>query len=205
MAAAQMFVFDTDTDTWVAWDGGGGGAGGDVNVTGGTLDALTAVTNPVGLKAILTTGPDVFENLRVGSAANLGGGSSPSLGGALLTNRPGEWVAFSDPGATTQATATRIAPGAGKTLVVTGISACVLAVAAQTGLTLRLIDGNSGGTVIASWKFPIPPSGQGRDLTMTGLNIVIPTTNGPATLEFSAAPAATNFESVVMTGYTLAN
>lgn len=277
MAIAQMYIFDTDTSTWIPWDGagGGGGGGGDVNVTGGTLDAVTSitnpvvlgagaanigavalqagqtvglaagaanigavalqagqtvglaagaanigavaiqaaqtlatvtdVTNPVGLKGILTTGPNVFENFRVASAANMGGGNAASAGGALMTNRPGDWVEFNDPGAATVATCTRLAPGAGKTLVITGISACVYTPNAQTGLTLRLINGNSGGTVIASWKFPIRAAGQGGDLSLTGLNIVLPTTNGPATLEFSAAPAAGNFESVVMTGYTLAN
>lgn len=270
MAAAQMFVYDTDTNTWIPWDGGGGGGGGGnvvvtswtatetvtVDASGSavaiaasvpialaagaanigavalqagqtvglaagaanigavalqaaqtlaTVTAVTDVTNPVGLKAIQTTGPNVFENVRIATAANMGGGNAASLGGQLMTNRPGEWIEFSDPGAATLATCTRLAPGAGKTLVITAISACVYMPNAQTGLTLRLINGNSGGTVIGSWKFPLRATAQGGDLSLTGLNIVLPTTNGPATLEFSAAPAAGNFESVVMTGYTLAN
>lgn len=166
------------------------------------VTAVTDVTNPVGLKAIQTTGPNVFENLRSATAANMGGPNSSFAGGAVLTGRAGEWITFSDPGAATLATATKIAGGAGKTHVITSISACVYMPNAQTGLTLRLIDGNSGGTVIASWKFPLSATAQGREFIMTGLNIVMPTTNGPVTLEFNTAPAAGNFESVTMTGYT---
>jgi hypothetical protein len=120
-------------------------------------------------------------------------------GPGLLVNRPGDWSEFHDPGAATLATVTRIAPAAGKAHVITGIMANVLAVNAQTGLTLTLADssGNRG-----SWKFPIPPAGQGRDLTMTGLNIVM-TTASAATVAFNAAPAAGNFESITITGYTI--
>lgn len=281
MAIAQVYIFDTDAEAWVPWDGGGGGGvGSDVNIVSSvpldvsgsligaqlvagaanigavaiqagqtvglaagaanigavsfqagqtvglaagaanigavalqaaqtlatvtTVTAVTDVTNPVGLKVIQTTGPNVFENLKSATTANMGGNNAAFGGGAVLTGRAGDWMVFSDPGAATQATATKLAGGAGKTHVITSISGNVYAPNAQTGLTLRLIDGNSGGTVIASWKFPIPAAGQGREFTLSGLNIVMPTANGPATLEFNTAPASGNFESVVMMGYTTA-
>lgn len=193
MAASQVYIFD-GTD-WLPWDG--------------VIEAVTTITDPITVEsitdpvvtrpqAILTTGPDVFQDLRVASAANLGGTSAVQPGGALIGARPSEWIAFSDPGAALQSVATQIAV-AGRSHVVTGISACVLAVNAQPGLTLQLL---SAAVVIASWKFPIPPAGQGRDLTFS-LNTLI-ATNTAVALQFSAAPAAGNFQSTVMTGYTIA-
>lgn len=220
MAAVQLFVFDTDTDTWVAWDGGSGGGGGDVTVLGGTLDAVTTITNPVVLGAgaasigtvVLGAGTAnvgavglraldaaaALENLRSSALGNLGGLTSVVPGPGLLTNRPADWCEFNDPGAATLATATRLAPAAGKAHIITGISASVLAVNAQSGLTLRVL---SGASVVASFKFPIPPTGQGRDFTMTGLNFRIADATA-CTLDFNAAPATGNFESVVLMGYT---
>lgn len=166
-----------------------------------TLATLTDVTNPVGLKAIATTGPDVFTNLRAASQANLGGATANFPGGALMMTRPGDWSNVSDPGAATKATTTRAAPGSGKAHVVTSITGCVLAVNAQTGLTLSLTDGTLG--VIWATKF-LPPTGQGRDFQITGLNILI-SSNAAVTLDFNAAPAAGNFQSCAMTGYTLSS
>lgn len=195
-------VTGAGTLTGVTLNSAGGNA---VNVTG-TLTAVTTVgtvTNPVTTReqSLATTGPNVYQDNRALTAANMGGGitSSSFAGGGTMAGRPGEWTAFSDPGTSAQATVTKAAVAA-RSHVITSISACVLAVVSQAGLTLQLRD---GATVIGSWKFPIPPSGQGRDFVLSGLNIVI-ATNTAVTLEFTAAPTATNFESVVMTGYTLA-
>lgn len=210
MASAQMFVLDPDTGEWVAWSGSSGGGGSaSVNVSGGTLDevtlvaAVTSITNPVvtNLSALLTTGPDVFGQLRASSAANLSGLSATFPGGALMTTRPGDWVEFSDPGAATLATATRLAV-ATRSHVVTSITGSILAVNAQTGLTMRLVE-DIGGTPVIRWatKF-LPPTGQGRDFTLTGLNILC-NVGVSVSVTFSAAPAAGNFESCALTGYTI--
>jgi hypothetical protein len=200
-----MFVFDSGSGAWVAWDGGSGGGGGNVVVTSWTasetvdveLQAGVASVGFFGVQALDGTGA-ALSSLRSSALGNLGGLTASMPGPGLLTNRPGDWVAFSDPGAAVLATATRLAV-AGKAHVITSIMANVLAVNAQTGLTITLAD-SSGN--LASWKFPLPPTGQGRDLTMTGLNIVC-TTASNVTVAFNAAPAAGNFESVCFTGYTL--
>lgn len=164
-----------------------------------TIGLLAGTQNigSVGLRAL--DGAAALENLRSSALGNLGGLNASVPGPGLLTNRPGDWSEFSDPGAATLATVTRLAAPAGKAHVITGIMANCLAVNAQTGLTVQLSD-SSG--VRGSWKFPLPATGQGRDLTITGLNIVM-TTASSAVCAFNAAPAAGNFESITMTGYTL--
>ena len=197
MARVQIQVFSVDDSQWVDWDGVVSATVDSI----GTIDAVTAITDPVttNLRALATTGPDTFTQLRAASAANMAGGSASFPGGALVTSRPGDWIEFNDPGAALQASAVRLA-AAGLSHYITSISACVLAVNAQAGLTLQLLDGAS---IISSWKFPIPPTGQGREFVLSGLNIGL-STNSAATLRFSAAPAAGNFQSVAMTGYTVA-
>jgi hypothetical protein len=120
--------------------------------------------------------------------------------GAALSTKPGEWTAFQTPAVTTQATANRAAV-AGTTHVCTSIEGSVSAVAAQGVLTLVVRDGATGVGAIL-WATNIGPFviGTGGQFSLSGLNI--PGTNGNAmTIEFTAAPAATNFESVAMTGY----
>jgi hypothetical protein len=205
MASALVQVFVGGE--WVPWDGAATITG---NVTVGTIDSIT---NPVAIDGggstgelstqsrvhgLLTSGPAVWETIRAASAANIGGFAGAVAGPGLLVNRAGDWVEFSDPGAATNAVATRAAVAA-KSNVVTSISASVVAVNAQTPMTLRLQNG-SGNTV---WALQImPATGQSREFQLSGLNIVM-TANTAAVLRFNAAPAAGNFVTCGMTGYTL--
>jgi hypothetical protein len=131
------------------------------------------------------------------SGANLGTLNST---GAALTALPGNWSVTNAPAATTQATITR-AGVAGKRLVCTSIAAAVSAVAAQGPLVLVLRDGASGvGAILWSVNLGGFVIGTGGSFSIDSLNIV-GTAGNSMTLEFTAAPAATNFETVALTGY----
>lgn len=227
---AFMYVFDEDSGQWVPFTGSGGGVGTDVNVTGGTLDSvgiIGQITNPVQveitspaqldidhintlgqIQQTVPTSPQTptkidlltnaaFTQWRCLVGANMGGLASDPLQGAAVVAHQGQWVAWSDPGAATLATVTKAAVAA-KYHVIQAITGSVLAVNSQAGLTLRLTD---GATDIWSTKF-LPPSTQGRDFSLSGLNIRC-SLNTAVTLAFNAAPAAGNFCTCAMFGYTV--
>jgi hypothetical protein len=170
--------------------------GGSAGVLGGT------VVDPVGAVgvmavAVTTSGAANTSALARGLGDVLLTMSSRQ---ALLVTRPGDWGEISDPGAAIVAQAIRTGV-LGSVHVVTSISATLMAVNAQVGVTVRLYDGDiATGTIIWAGKI-LAPTGQSRELIISGLNLVCSNGND-ATLIFSAAPAAGNFETLSMTGYT---
>lgn len=130
------------------------------------------------------------------------GHSNPNAAGIL--SQIG-WVASSSPAAATQASASRAAGAAGVRHVCTAISITVngdtAAPAAQV-LTFNLRDGASGaGPVLATWKVGVEAvAGKTVTINLSGLNI--PGSAATAmTLEGSAAPGASTFESCTLAGY----
>jgi hypothetical protein len=112
---------------------------------------------------------------------------------------PVNWSLFHDPAATTQATVTRPAV-VGVQHVAETISYTVGAVAAQTVLQIVLRDGASGAGAII-WGLTVGPIPAGSSVSFSQGGLNIPGTRGNAmTLEFTAAPVATNFESVALVG-----
>lgn len=147
-----------------------------------------------------------WDRLRAASAAVL---AAQSAAGAQLVTRPGDWSVNHTPAVSTQATITRAAGGAGVRHVCTSIDAAYIIPAGvnPAGITLNLRDGGTGaGTILWSRRFGLGVAVGGdaqQEVSITGLNIV-GTANTAMTLEFSAAPAATAFQSVALTGYDAA-
>lgn len=116
--------------------------------------------------------------------------------------RPGtqDVAAFLTPAAATLATASLPVSGASQRWICTSISATLSAVALQGQVQLNLRNGGAGaGAIIWSKQVSLPVGGV-WEVNLTDLSI--PGAYGAAmTLEFSAAPAALNFESVALTGY----
>jgi hypothetical protein len=110
---------------------------------------------------------------------------------------PGQWTLTSAPVAATQATATRAAGGGTVRHVLTNIQASLQAVAAQaTPLVFEVLD---GATVLWTDRL-IAPAGYNASISMEGLALV-GSANTAMTVEFTAAPAATNFCTISCTGY----
>lgn len=131
------------------------------------------------------------------SAANVSATAQPS---ASLIAFPGEWSQAHTPVAATQATTTKAAGGAGVRHVCRSISFSLMAVGLQGAINFNLRDGASGaGTILWSMSFSLPIGGHAEFSVPVN---VFGTANTAMTLESSAAPAATNFASVAMTGYS---
>lgn len=169
-----------------------------VRVQGDSADALAT-----GIGHLATIGHGVLFNgaswdrARSLDATNLSAFSG--IGGQIAAG-PGEWSVEHRPAVSTQATITRAAGAAGVRHVCRSITASLVAVAAQTIVDVLLRDGASGaGTVLWSARLQVP-AGDSKQITLTGLNIV-GSAAAAMTLEFGAAPVATNFEGVAMTGY----
>lgn len=113
---------------------------------------------------------------------------------------PTDWSVFHNPAVTTQATASKAAGGALMRHVCTGISFSLSAVVAQPLISVTLRDGASGAGTILWQKQYILPVGAVLDVNISDLSLP-GSLNTAMTLEFSGAPAATNLESVEMTGY----
>jgi hypothetical protein len=117
----------------------------------------------------------------------------------MSVHGPTDWTVVSTPAVSTQATATKAAQ-AGMAHVCTGIFASLMAVAAQTIILLNLRDGATGaGTILWSKQYVVPINGV-LDINVPDLSIK-GTIGNAMTLEWSAAPVATNYEAVTMTGY----
>ena len=113
----------------------------------------------------------------------------------------GNWSQGNAPAVNTQATTTRAAGAAGVRHICTSIAFVGSAVAAIAApLVVNLRDGASGaGAILWTQQF-IVPAGASFGLTLNGLSIVGSAATA-MTLEFSAAPGVTNFESVSISGY----
>jgi hypothetical protein len=119
---------------------------------------------------------------------------------SIANTGPTGTTIFSAPAAATQATVTQPAAGLGLRNVAQTITYSVAAVAAQPVLNLVLRDGASGvGTII--WQTTVGPIPIGASKEGS-ISVNIPgSTNTAMTLEFTAAPAAGNFETVALTSY----
>lgn len=146
-----------------------------------------------------------FDRIRTNAAAVI---SAATQGFAILASRPGDWSVTHAPAVNTVATATKAAGAAGVRHVCTSISARLLGgVAAPAAIqgTLNLRDGATGaGTIIWSQTVVLAAAAGAKDeVSMSGLNIVGSAATA-MTLEFVAAGGANTFESVSLTGYSVA-
>lgn len=132
------------------------------------------------------------------SAANVSAATQPF---AQQATSPGEWAVNSEPAVTTQATASRAAGGAGVRHVCRSLHFSLAAVVAQGIVYARVRDGASGaGTILWSQAVVLPAAGNAQ-IVLSGLNIV-GSANTAMTFEWSAAPAATNFQTAGGSGYS---
>ncbi len=110
-----------------------------------------------------------------------------------------QWAVYQTPAAATQATIGKAAVAA-RRHVATSVTVCLNAVAAQAApVVFNLRDGATGaGTV--KWSVSlIAPAGYSQ---CVALPVNIPgSTNTAMTLESAAAPAASNFATVALSGY----
>jgi hypothetical protein len=130
--------------------------------------------------------------------------ASLSANGALPIVFPGNWGIFNTPASGTQATVTRAAGAAG----VRHVANCLAATFANNtngggqAETVVIRDGAAGvGTIIFTTLLSTTGSGGSSDhIFLCGINAVgSPAT--PMTIEFTAAPPATELEAVQLNGY----
>ncbi len=142
-----------------------------------------------------------LDRLRTASVVNGGNATVPL--GVQLVESPSNWSQAVEAAVTVQASTSKAAV-AGQRHVCTAIGGSLVGVAAiPAPLYLRLRDGATGaGTILWSQGFVVPV-GTSVNFALSGLNIV-GTTNTAMTLEWSAAPGATNFQAVSLSGRTLA-
>ena len=112
----------------------------------------------------------------------------------------GGWAITSAPAVSTQATATKAAGAAGVRHVLTSIQASLNAVVAQAQVGIVVRDGASGVGAILWQDRVTAPAGVDVRISLSGLSIE-GTAGNAMTVEFTAAPTATNFETVSATGY----
>lgn len=125
-------------------------------------------------------------------------GSKSSIG-ALLSAPPGEFAVEHRPAAATAATI-GLAAVPGSRWVCRSVTASLVATAAQGQIDVLLRDGATGaGTVLWSTRIAAL-AGTSVNVSLAGLNIA-GSVNTAMTLEFAAAPAATNFAGVALTAY----
>lgn len=124
--------------------------------------------------------------------------SPVSFAGAAAPNPNTSWAVNHAPAAAAAATISKAAV-TGVRHVATSVTICISAVAAQGTLQFNLRDGATGaGTVVWTARL-MGVIGTGQCLSMP---VFIVGTKGTAmTLESAAAPAATNFATVSLTGY----
>lgn len=132
-------------------------------------------------------------------ASALAQGTQPVANVQLVTD-PGEWTLTSAPAVATVATASRAAT-AGIRHILKSIQASLQAVAAQAApVTVVVRDGATGvGTILWQDRI-IANAGVNFAISIMGVNIA-GTTGNAMTVEFIAAPAATNFETLSASGY----
>lgn len=139
-----------------------------------------------------------FDRQRINSADSMGQQVQPHC---AMVASPGEWAVSNEGAVSAQATATRAAGAAGVRHVCRSLAFSLAAVAAQTIVYARIRDGASGAGAIL-WSMGITvPAGGNFNFALSGLNL-IGTAATAMTFEFSAAPVATNFQTVAGSGYS---
>lgn len=176
---------------------GGGGTATMMFVDFPVLPFISSAAGVGGSVVTIAGQPITTLPANVASAAALG--TQPVSNVELVTG-PGEWTLTNAPVAATIATATRAA-SAGVRHILKSIQASVQAVAAQAAPLLVVVrDGATGvGTIL--WQDRLmAPIGFNDDISVSGINIV-GTAGNAMTVEFTTAPAATNFATISATGY----
>lgn len=177
---------------------GGGGIATMMFVDFPVLPFLTSAAGVAGTGVTILGQPVSVTPANVASAAAL---STQPISNVQLVTAPGEWTLTSAPAVSTVASATRAAGAAGVRHVLKSIQASVQAVVAQAAPVVAVVrDGASGvGTILWQDRL-IVPAGFNGVISVDGLNIV-GTAATAMTVEFTAAPTATNFETISATGY----
>jgi hypothetical protein len=119
---------------------------------------------------------------------------------AQLITEPGQWGIQHTPAAATQATISQGGRHRTARHVAASATVCIVATAAQAALAFNLRDGATGaGTIV--WSVSLAgTAGTGQCVSSPRINLVGSAGHGDD-LESSAAPAATNFATVSLTGY----
>lgn len=140
----------------------------------------------------------IWNPLRANAAANL---AATTQEFSAMVASPGEWAVNSEPAVSVQASATRAAGAAGVRHVCRSLHFSLNAVVAQVNIYCRVRDGASGaGTILWSQCVALPAAGL-YNVVLSGLNIIGSAATA-MTFEWSAAPAATNFQTAGGTGYS---
>ncbi len=113
-------------------------------------------------------------------------------------NQANTFDLFAIPAAATQATAVQASAGAGKRNVLTSLTFQTNAVAAQAQQTVEVLD---GAVAIWSARFGAFAVGTSGIHTVTFPNGLVGSFATTMTIQFTAAPAATNFNSIAGAGY----
>lgn len=176
---------------------GGGGQATCMFVDFPVLPFLSSAT-AVGTGVTILGQPVTVLPANVASALAL---STQPVSNVELVTAPGEWTLTNAPVAATAATASRAAGGALVRHVLKSIQASLNAVAAQAAPVVAVVrDGATGvGTILWQDRLMAPVGFTDR-VSVDGLNIV-GSLNTAMTVEFTAAPAATNFETISASGY----
>lgn len=176
---------------------GGGGVATMMFVDFPVLPFLSAGAGVAGLGVSILGQPIQVLPANVASAAAQG--TQPTTN-VQLTTDPGEWTITSSPIAATVASATRAAV-AGVRHILKSINASLMAVAVQAAPVIVVVrDGATGvGTILWQDKL-VAPLGFPDRLSLSDLNIA-GTTGNALTVEFTSAPAATNFVTLSASGY----
>lgn len=177
---------------------GGGGIATLMFVDFPVLPFLTSAASAGGLAVSIVGQPISVLPANAATAAAL---STQPVSNVQLVTSPGEWTLTNAPSVSTQATATRAAGGATVRHVLKSIQASLQAVVAQAAPVVAVVrDGATGvGTILWQDRL-IAPAGFNAVISIDGLNIV-GSLNTAMTVEFTAAPVATNFETISASGY----
>jgi len=167
--------------------------------TSGTIGVSAVPTDaPHGSLALISDGVNIREQ-RSGAGGNMT--SATTSNNSAMTVPAGEWYVTHTPAAATQASASKSAGGGNVRHVARSITACISAVNAQGDITINLRDGATGaGTVM--WTCRLAAAAGTSACCPSPSMAVIGTANTAMTLETSAAPAAGNFASVTLTGFS---
>lgn len=174
--------------------------GGDID----GVDFSSAAAKSIGVvnaNYLYSGSGELWDRARNASATNL---ALASKAGVAMVEASGHWSIQHEPAVATRATISRAAGGAGTRHICTGFSGSLCAVGAIAApLYLRVRDGATGaGTILWSAAF-ILPAGDSRTFGLSGLSL-LGSDNTAMTCEWSAAPAAGDFQSVSLSGFTTA-
>jgi hypothetical protein len=176
------------------------GAGGTATLMFVDFPVLPFQSSANGLGASVTIANLPLTTLPSNVATALALSTQP-VSNVQLVTAPGEWTLTNAAAVSVQATATRVAGAAGVRHVLKSIQASLNAVAAQAAPVIAVVrDGLTGAGTILWQDRLMAPIGFTDRISVDGLNIVGSAATA-MTIEFTAAPTATNFETISASGY----